>query len=310
MDTKSLINIDDININELSMLIKVAQRLKAKDFDYNELLKHRIMASLFFEPSTRTYFSFVSAMYRLGGTVLGFPQAAATSIAKGESIEDTVRMMAAYADLLVIRHPEIGICKQLAKLVEIPIINAGEGTGEHPTQTLTDLFTIYEHFQNYKITIALYGDLKYGRTNHSLLLAGARLGINFICIAPEELQMPEEYIKKAKQLGAKVKFTSTINDYIKEIDVLYVTRLQKERFPAHMNYERFKHSFAVGSVLAQQLKANSIIMHPLPRVNEIEEAVDYDSRAKYFLQAANAVPMRMAIILFCFPHLWGQVLEN
>lgn len=295
---RSLISINDLSKEEILFLIKLAQDIQKSPQKFVDITKGKILSLLFFEPSTRTYFSFCSAMQRLGGSTLGFSQIESTSVAKGETIEDTARIMASYSDIMAVRHAEVGTLQRIAKVVNIPVISGGEGVDEHPTQTLSDLFTIYKHFNKLNITIAVYNDLKYGRTSHSLILAASKFGADFICIAPNELQMPKEYIEQAEKNGSKIIFADKIDNFVDKIDVLYVTRLQKERLPSHLDYEKLKSQFKVDLHLLSRLKESSIIMHPLPRITEIDIAVDQDPRAKYFEQAANGVAMRMAILKF------------
>lgn len=297
-EIRSLISVNDLSKEEILGLLQAAAQIEQSPQAYIDKAKGKVFSLLFFEPSTRTYFSFASAMERLGGSVLGFSQAGATSVAKGETLEDTVRMMAAYSDIMAVRHAEVGTLQRIVNVVEVPVINAGEGVAEHPTQTLVDLYTIFKNFKRLDVTIALYGDLKYSRPNHSLLLAGSRLGINFICVAPEELQMPEQYLEQAQKNGAHIKLTDDINSVINNIDVLYVTRLQKERLPPHLLYEELKKSYHVAPQLVKQMKESAIILHPLPRIGEIDTLVDHDPRAQYFAQAKNSVAVRMALLLF------------
>lgn len=294
---RSLISINDLSNQDILDLIQAAKQIEQSPKEYADKAKGKILALLFFEPSTRTYFSFASAMQRLGGAIIGFSDPATTSAAKGETLEDTARMMAGYSDIMAVRHAEVGTMQRIAKVIDIPLVNAGEGVGEHPTQTLVDLFTIYKKFGRLDVTIALYGDLKYSRPNHSLLLAGSRLGMKFICIAPEELQMPENYLKAAHKNGAEISFATDIKTVIKEIDVLYVTRLQKERLPIKLAYEHLKKQYIVNTALIEKMQKSAIIMHPLPRVGEIDSAVDTDPRAQYFAQAKNSVAIRMALLL-------------
>lgn len=294
----SLISINDLTNEQVLSLFKTADEIQQDKNHFFDTCKNKILALLFFEPSTRTYFSFSSAMHRLGGSVIGFSQTESTSVAKGESLEDTAKVMSYYSDLMVIRHPEIGAVQKIANVTQIPIINGGEGAGEHPTQTLYDLYTIYKNFNRLDVTIGLYGDLKFSRPNHSLMLAASRFGANFVCIAPDELQMPDSYIETAKRDGAKVTITDNVKTHLKNIDVLYVSRLQKERLPSNIDPDYFKHNTAVNKELLSHMNETTIIMHPLPRIDEIHREIDDDLRAKYFEQAANGVPVRMAVILF------------
>lgn len=299
MKKNNLLSVKSLSRDQLLMLLKKAQEIEQQPDHYAEKAKGKILGLLFFEPSTRTYFSFASAIQRLGGNFLGFSDVNTISITKGETLEDTAKIMSGYADILAVRHAELGSLKRVATAVNVPVINAGEGIGEHPTQTLTDLFTIYKKLGRLNITIAFYNDLKYGRTAHSLLLAAAAMGANLICIAPEELQMPEEYIKEAKLLGAKIVLAKELAPYYQQIDVLYVTRLQSERLPAELNAAELKKKFLVNKETLSHLRSDTLILHPLPRIGEIDPEIDSDPRALYFEQAKNGVAMRMAILLHC-----------
>lgn len=295
MKPKSLISINDLTKEDILLLIQNALEIQKNPNQFSQKAQSKILGLLFLEPSTRTILSFSAAMYRLGGDVLTFSQPETSSMVKGETLEDTVKIMSSYCDIIAIRHSEIGTLKKLQPLISIPLISAGEGTGEHPTQTLSDLFTIYKKFKTLDITIAFYGDLKYGRTNHSMILAMSRFGVNIICIAPKELQMPDEYIEQAKKNGANVIVDTDINKYLDKIDVLYVSRLQKERI-AEKN--KITQNNIVNQKLIDKLKPSAIILHPMPRVDAIDPEIDNDPRAKYFEQAANGVAMRMAILDF------------
>lgn len=307
----SLLSMDDLSNEDIHFLLDLSAVIQKNSQRFLTFCAGKILSLLFFEPSTRTYFSFSSAIHRLGGNVLGFSQTESTSVAKGETLEDTARMMAAYSDIMVVRHAELGSMKRIANSVEIPIINGGEGVAEHPTQTLCDLYTIRKHFKRiHGVTIGLYGDLKFGRTNHSLMKSASRLGAHFICISNEELQMPQNYLKEANDHGAKTVISNNISPHLKDIDVLYVSRLQKERLPNTLDYNKLKNEMRVTPQLASELNKTSIIMHPLPRVGEIETAVDNDDRAKYFEQAANGVAVRMAILLMSFPEIRHRIIHD
>lgn len=296
MKLKSLISIHDLSKKEILTLINQASEIQNNPQKFFEKSKGKILGLLFFEPSTRTVLSFSSAMYRLGGQVITYnSDLQYTSMAKGESLEDTIKVVSSYCDIVAIRHQQVGILKKLQSIISVPLINAGEGTGEHPTQTLSDLFTIYKHFKKLDITIAFYGDLKYGRTNHSMILAMSQFNANIICIAPNELQMPDEYIEQAQKNGANVILDKDINKYLSKIDVLYVSRLQVERISRITKETELK---SIDQKLIDKLNSKAIILHPMPRVGEINPEIDNDRRAKYFEQAANAVVMRMAILDF------------
>jgi aspartate carbamoyltransferase catalytic subunit len=263
----------------------------------SDLMKGKIMATLFFEPSTRTRLSFESAMLRLGGKVLGFADPSGTSAKKGETLADTIRMASAYSDIIVLRHPQEGAARLASKFSDVPIINGGDGAGQHPTQTLLDLMTIRR--ETGKIDgrkIALVGDLKYGRTVHSLTYALSKFDTELIFVAPPTLQMPSEVVEIAKQLGAKTGKADTVEEVIADADVIYVTRIQRERFPDPAEYEKVAGLYKITSSLLEKAKKSAIVMHPLPRVKEISSDVDATSFAAYFKQAFYGVPTRMALI--------------
>lgn len=294
---KNLISIKDLHNKEIDNLFSLTNQVKKEPQFYANHCIGKNLALPFFEPSTRTYFSFATAIRKLGGDFIGFNSPANTSSSKGESIEDTIKTISYYCDIMAIRYHRVNTLSNLANIVNIPIISAGEGTGEHPSQTLIDLYTIYESFPNRQVTIGLYGDLKYGRTNHSLMMAAARFNTKFICIAPSSLQMPEEYINYAIEQGSRVEFAENLEDVYKQLDVVYITRIQQERIADSKQYESFKKTFKINKELVAKLNYNSIIMHPLPRLEEISRDVDNDHRAKYFTQIKNSVPVRMAIIM-------------
>jgi aspartate carbamoyltransferase catalytic subunit len=256
-----------------------------------------VMATLFFEPSTRTRLSFESAMLRLGGQTLGFAEPSSSSIAKGETLADTARMVSAYADLIVVRHPLAGSAKVVADFSDKPVINAGDGAREHPTQTLTDLFTIRRELGTLEgLKVGLAGDLKYGRTVHSLAPVMAQFGSDIVCIAPPQLQMPEEVLAKVRAAGREATGTDDLAGVISDLDVLYMTRLQRERFPNEEEYQAVKGCCVLTPELMQQGQEGLRVLHPLPRVDEIDPGVDADRRAAYFRQAAGGVPVRMALV--------------
>lgn len=264
---------------------------------YADILKGKVLSSLFFEPSTRTRLSFESAMHRLGGNVIGFADPTATSQKKGESLADTIRMADSYSDIIVVRHPQEGAARLAAEFADAPVLNAGDGAGRHPTQCLLDLFTILtekKKIENNKIV--LLGDLKYGRTVHSLAYALALYGAELTFVSPGSLKMPKEVIQECKELGVEPTSTSNLEKAIKDADVLYATRIQKERFPDAEEYNRVVGIYKVDHDLLQYAKKNLIIMHPLPRVTEIDPEVDHTPHALYFKQAFNGVPVRMALL--------------
>ena len=299
MKNKHLIDIKDFSKKEIDELIKVANDIIDNRDKYSHKCDDKILATLFFEPSTRTRLSFESAMIRLGGQVLGFSEANSSSTAKGETLADTIRVVGGYADIIAMRHPKEGAPTVAIKNSIVPIINAGDGGHNHPTQTLTDLLTISREKKRLdNLTIGLCGDLKFGRTVHSLITAMMRYkNIRFILISPKELKLPD-YMKEILD-DKKIEYTETnnIEEYMKEIDVLYMTRVQKERFFNEEDYLRLKDYYILTKDKLKKAKKDLIILHPLPRVTEIAKEVDDDKRAKYFEQAYNGVYIRMALIL-------------
>ena len=296
----NLMNITDLTVEEIDELVKVAEDIIANPEKYQDACRHKLMATLFFEPSTRTRLSFESAMHRLGGSVVGFSEAASSSSAKGESLSDTVQTVGCYADIITMRHPKEGAPVVAARRAGVPIINAGDGAHNHPTQTLTDLLTIWRCKKSFNnLTIGLCGDLKFGRTVHSLVAAMARYtGIKFIFIAPEELRMPQYIIEdELESRGIPYEEVATMEEVMPKLDVLYMTRVQKERFFNEADYIRLKDTYILTPDKLETAKQDMIIMHPLPRVNEISVAVDDDPRAMYFPQAKNGMFIRMALIL-------------
>lgn len=300
MQHKHLIDIKDLSVKEIDELIKVANDIIANKEKYSHKCDGKILATLFFEPSTRTRLSFESAMLRLGGNVLGFSEASSSSISKGESVKDTIQVVGYYSDIIVMRHPKEGAPLVASETSTVPIINAGDGGHNHPTQTLTDLLTIHcEKKRLDNLTIGLCGDLKFGRTVHSLITAMSRYkNIKFVLISPEELKLPE-YVKKEVLEKNNIEYIETkdIEEYMKELDILYMTRVQKERFFNEDDYVRLKDYYILNKEKLTKAKKDLCIMHPLPRVNEIATDVDSDPRACYFKQANYGKYIRMALIL-------------
>ena len=297
---KNLMNITDLTVEEIDELIAVAEDIIANPVKYQDACRHKLLATLFFEPSTRTRLSFESAMHRLGGSVVGFSEAGSSSTAKGESLSDTVQTVGCYADIIAMRHPKEGAPVVAARRAGVPIINAGDGSHNHPTQTLTDLLTIWRTKKRFNdLTIGLCGDLKFGRTVHSLVGAMARYtGIKFIFIAPEELRFPRYIIEdELESRGIPYEEVSTMEEAMPKLDILYMTRVQKERFFNEADYIRLKDTYILTPDKLVPAKEDLTIMHPLPRVNEISVAVDDDPRAMYFAQAKNGMFIRMALIL-------------
>lgn len=297
---RSLIDILDLSTQEIDELIECAEDIISNPDRYADKCKRKKLASLFFEPSTRTRLSFEAAMIELGGSVLGFSEAQSSSAAKGESVADTARTVSAFADILVMRHPMEGAPLVAAMNVPIPVINAGDGGHNHPTQTLADLLTIKgEKGRMDKMTIGLCGDLKFGRTVHSLLQAMARYdGIEFILISPDELKVPEHVKTDILEAGTS-SYTETYNlrEVIPKLDVLYMTRVQRERFISEADYVRLKDTYILTPDKLRTAKSDLTIMHPLPRVNEIPTIIDSDPRACYFKQVRYGKYIRMALIL-------------
>ena len=297
---KNLMNITDLTVEEIDELVKVAEDIIANPVKYQDACRHKLLATLFFEPSTRTRLSFESAMHHLGGSVVGFSEAASSSSSKGESLSDTVQTVGCYADIIAMRHPKEGAPVVAARRAGVPIINAGDGAHNHPTQTLTDLLTIWRSKGSFNnLTIGLCGDLKFGRTVHSLVAAMARYaGVKFIFIAPEELRMPRYIIEdELESRGIPYEEVATMEEAMPQLDVLYMTRVQKERFFNEADYIRLKDTYILTPDKLLTAKKDMIVMHPLPRVNEISVAVDDDPRAMYFPQAKNGMFIRMALIL-------------
>ena len=298
--TRSLIDILDFSPEEIQELIVIADDIIAKPEAYSDRCRGRKLATLFFEPSTRTRLSFEAAMYELGGNVIGFSEAQSSSASKGESVADTAKVISCYADIIAMRHPKEGAPLVAAMNATIPVINAGDGGHNHPTQTLADLLTIHREkgsFEN--LTVGFCGDLKFGRTVHSLIKAMSRYAnIHFIMISPEELEIPD-YLRQEgfEQGGLEYEQVRTLDEVIDRLDVLYMTRVQRERFFNEADYIRLKDTYILNMKKLKHAKKDLSILHPLPRVNEISVEVDDDPRACYFRQALNGKYIRMALIL-------------
>ncbi len=297
---RSLIDITDLSTEELNDLLETACDISANPQAYSRRCAGKKLATLFYEPSTRTRLSFEAAMLELGGSVLGFSEAASSSASKGESMADTAKILSCYADIMAIRHPKEGAPYVAAVNAGIPVINAGDGGHCHPTQTLADLLTIYREMGHFNgLTVGCCGDLKYGRTVHSLLSALSRYSdIKVVLISPDELKLPE-YMKREvlDKHGVSYVETDSLEDAIPELDVLYMTRIQRERFDSLEVYDRLKDSYILTPEKLIPAKKTMRVLHPLPRVNEISVKVDADPRAAYFRQALNGKYMRMALIL-------------
>ena len=296
---RHLIDTTDISVAEVDQILETALDIIANRKKYSEACKGKKLATLFYEPSTRTRLSFTSAMMELGGNVLGFSDAASSSVSKGETVADTVRVIGCFADIIAMRHSKEGTPLVASHYANVPIINAGDGSHAHPTQTLTDLLTIRrEKGRLNNLTIGFCGDLKFGRTVHSLIKALSRYtGINVILIAPEELRLPS-YIRRevCDKNHVPTREVETMEEVMSELDILYMTRVQKERFLDEEEFERLKDSFILNPERLRTAKKDMIILHPLPRVNEITRAVDNDPRAAYFRQVENGKFVRMALI--------------
>ena len=295
---KHVIDILDLSVEEINSLLDTALDIIENPWKYSSACAGKILGALFFEPSTRTRLSFTSAMMSLGGNVLGFDQPGSTSTTKGETVADTIRMVSAYSDIIAMRHPKEGAPIVAAKNSSVPIINAGDGGHFHPTQTLTDLLVIKRKFGRLdNLTIGICGDLKYGRTVHSLIAAMSRYeNIKFVLISPDELSLPD-YVKNEFLKEGSYRESQNLESEISSLDILYMTRIQGERFESKEEYERLKDVYILNKAKLKDAKETLSILHPLPRVNEIDVDVDEDDRADYFMQAAGGRYMRMALIL-------------
>ena len=299
MEIRNLISITDFSVEEIDKMIKVAGDIMTNPDKYIDICKGKKLATLFFEPSTRTRLSFEAAMLELGGSVLGFSEASSSSASKGESVSDTIRTVGCYADIIAMRHPKEGAPIVAARRTTVPIINGGDGGHHHPTQTLTDLLTITrEKGRLNNLTVGLCGDLKFGRTVHSLIEAMLRYeNVKFILIAPPELRVPQYIIDMLEKAGAAYKQVETMEAVMPELDILYMTRVQRERFFNEEDYIRLKDTYILNMDKLANAKKDMAILHPLPRVNEISVEVDDDPRAAYFRQALCGKYIRMALIL-------------
>ena len=296
---RHVISVHDFSVEEIVDVLDRAEGMVdiARGKATSDLLRGRVLACIFFEPSTRTRLSFETAMNRLGGGVIGFAGTDATSVVKGETLADTIRMVSGYADAVVLRHPREGAAKLATEFSDVPIVNAGDGAGQHPTQTMLDLFTIRTEMGRLEgLNISLVGDLRYGRTVHSLAIALSKFGNTINLVSPEGLEMPGEVTGYLKGKGMLGKACHSPEEVIANTDILYATRIQKERFPDLVEYERVAGMYRVDPDLLSRGPKSMIVMHPLPRVNEITPEVDSMPQAKYFEQAFNGVPVRMALL--------------
>ena len=308
MPVRNLISVEDVSLNWWNELYKTCCDIIAKPDDYIDSCRGKVMASLFFEPSTRTCFSFQAAMQRLGGSVFGFSDPRATSVSKGETLDDTIRIAASYADTIVMRSPLEGAAFAASLYSYVPVINAGDGGHFHPTQTLADLTTICQRRGKIEnLRVGLCGDLKYGRTVHSLVMALSKFpGIKFYLISPDELKIPEYMLHYMLLHGQSYEEVTSLEDILPELDILYMTRVQRERFDNPLEYEKLRGCYVLDQKKLIPAKSDMLIMHPLPRVDEITHDVDYDSRAVYFEQARLGMYIRMALLLQ-FTHLAREI---
>jgi aspartate carbamoyltransferase catalytic subunit len=293
---RDIISIRDFTREEIDYILKIASEMEHLTKTGSDILKGRIMATLFFEPSTRTRLSFEAAMYKLGGSVIGFSEPEMSSISKGENLADTIRVVEKYADVIVLRHPSEGAARFAAEYASVPVINAGSGAEEHPTQALLDLYTILKEKGRIDgLSIALMGDLRYGRTVHSLAYALSLYKVKLFLVSPDLLRIRKEILEDIRNRADVYEYTN-IEDVLPEVDVLYVTRIQKERFPDLAEYAKVKGSYKIDLKVLRKAKSDLIILHPLPRVDEISVEVDSTPFAKYFQQVKNGLVTRMALL--------------
>ena len=297
LEATHLLEMGQFSKEQILGIIKVALKIDGKRRKYSKMLKEKILATLFFEPSTRTRMSFQAAMQRAGGSVIGFSDVSTSAMKKGESLADTIRIISGYADVIVMRHPEAGSVANAAEHATVPVINAGDGPNEHPTQTLTDLYTIMKEkgtLENLKV--GFVGDLKYGRTVHSLITALCHFNPELFFVSLESLAVPEKYLADLKEQGIKYTAEQDLMKVSKELDVIYVTRTQKERFPDPEGYEKSKGAYRLDRSIVKNIKEDALILHPLPRVDEIGPDLDDLPQSLYFKQAHNGIPVRMALL--------------
>lgn len=295
MKNRSLVSIDDFSTEEILKILDLAAEFEKQPV--RKLLEGKVIATLFFEPSTRTRLSFESAINKLCGKIVGFTDSSSSSVSKGETLHDTIKMVSSYSDLIVMRHPVEGSARFASEIASVPVINAGDGANQHPTQTLLDLYSIKKTQGTLdNLNIFMVGDLKYGRTVHSLMMAMSRWNATFNFISPEELKMPDEFKIYLDNIGLKYYEHSDFTDIISKADIIYMTRVQKERFSDPMEYEKVKNVYVLRNAMLGNTKPNMRILHPLPRVNEIHTDVDTNPKAYYFEQALNGVYTRQAIL--------------
>ena len=295
MKNRSLVSIDDFSTEEILKILDLASEFEKQPV--RNFLEGKVIATLFFEPSTRTRLSFESAINKLNGKIVGFSDSTSSSVSKGETLHDTIKMVSSYSDLIVIRHPVEGSARFASEIASVPVINAGDGANQHPTQTLLDLYSIRKTQGTLDdLNIFMVGDLKYGRTVHSLMMAMSRWKATFNFISPEELKMPDEFKIYLDNIGLKYYEHTDFTDIISKADIIYMTRVQKERFSDPMEYEKVKNVYVLRNSMLGNTKPNMRILHPLPRVNEIHTDVDLNPKAYYFEQALNGVYTRQAIL--------------
>ncbi|MEW6233286.1 MAG: aspartate carbamoyltransferase [Chloroflexota bacterium] len=296
---RDILSVDQFTRDDLEYIFAVAEGMRdiARGPGSSDLLRGKVLSCLFYEPSTRTSSSFVAAMSRLGGSVIPINEVHYSSVTKGESLPDTIRTLECYSDVIVLRHPETGSAKIAADFARIPVINAGDGIGEHPTQALLDLFTIQEELGHIDgLSVVMAGDLKYGRTVHSLARLLSLYNVRILCVSPDVLRMPDRIVAQLHERGIPTGETADLERVIADADVLYVTRVQKERFEDQALYERVKGSYVITPQTLRRAKEKMVVMHPLPRVGEISYEVDSDPRAAYFRQMENGMYIRMALL--------------
>ncbi len=296
---RDILSVDQFARDDLEYIFGVAEGMRdiARGPGSSDLLRGKVLSCLFYEPSTRTSSSFVAAMSRLGGSVIPINEVHYSSVTKGESLPDTIRTLECYSDVIVLRHPETGSARIAADFARIPVINGGDGIGEHPTQALLDLFTIQEELGHIDgLSVVMVGDLKYGRTVHSLARLLSLYNVRILCVAPDVLRMPDRIIAQLQERGIPTGETADLNVVLADADVLYVTRVQKERFEDQALYERVKGSYVITPQTLRRAKEKMVVMHPLPRVGEISYEVDSDPRAAYFRQMENGMYIRMALL--------------
>lgn len=299
LSSQNVVSFKELTNDDVQKIFRKAEKFEeiGRGKETSDLLNGKILGMLFFEPSTRTRLSFKSAIQRLGGSSIGFSRPEVSSVAKGETLADTIKTVENYCDAIVLRHPQMGSAKLAAEVSEVPILNAGDGAGHHPTQTLLDLYSIKKNFGSIKgLNIGLVGDLKYGRTVHSLAYAASRFDNKLYLISPSGLEMPREIINDLQDKGKEVEESSSVEEVLPHLDVLYVTRIQKERFSDPSEYNKVKDSYVIDLDLLESAKSELKVLHPLPRVDEISSEVDSSPHAKYFDQVFSGVVVRMALL--------------